>query len=184
MNIPFIGLWTLLLVWVGCFGLCRELAARKQILSDWRLSWILACAAWGALLALVVEGCSALRQLNTSTAFCIWALLSGSLAGTAAVLAWKRGALSLAAWTLIRDRIKQDWTQHWPLDAKLMLGASVVLILLLGAMAAIFPATNWDSLTYHLPRVMHWLQQQSVEHYPTHNTRQIEFGPWSGSVPT
>jgi hypothetical protein len=32
-----IPLW---LAWVGCFGLCRELTARKKILLDWRLSWI------------------------------------------------------------------------------------------------------------------------------------------------
>src|SRR5947208_11357134 len=88
-----IPLWV---AWVGCFGLCRELAARKKVLSDWRLSWILACAAWGAMLTLVVEGCSALRQLNTSAPFIIWAVLSGSLAGTAVVLARKRGALSYA----------------------------------------------------------------------------------------
>jgi 4-amino-4-deoxy-L-arabinose transferase-like glycosyltransferase len=29
---------------------------------------------------------------------------------------------------------------------------------------------------------MHWIQQGSVAHFPTDNTRQIEFGPWSGYV--
>lgn len=32
---------------------------------------------------------------------------------------------------------------------------------------------NWDSMTYHLPRIFHWLQNGSVEHYATHNDRQV-----------
>lgn len=32
---------------------------------------------------------------------------------------------------------------------------------------------NWDSMTYHLPRVVHWLQNGTVEHYATHNDRQV-----------
>src|SRR5438067_1370320 len=169
-----IPLW---LAWVGCFGLCRELAARKKIFSDWRLSWIMACAAWGALLTLIVEVWSALRQLNAFTLFCTWAILGTVLAGIAVTLGRKRGALSKAALADSRGRINEDWTRFWPLDAKLMLAASGALILVLGVTAAIFPTTNWDSLTYHLPRVLHWIQEQSVEHYPTNNTRQIEFPP-------
>ncbi len=172
----------LLLAWVGCFGLCRELAARKRILADWRVSWILACAFWGALLTLVVEGCSAMRQLNAATVFIVWTILGTSLAGAAFSLARKRGDLSRAALAQLREVVHGDWKECWPLDAKLMLAASAALILLLAMLAFVFPTTNLDSLTYHQPRVMHWIQQQSVEHYPTSNTRQIEFGPWAGYV--
>ena len=34
-------------------------------------------------------------------------------------------------------------------------------------------------MTYHMSRVMHWLQQGSVDHFPTSNTRQIELNPWA-----
>lgn len=36
---------------------------------------------------------------------------------------------------------------------------------------------NWDSLSYHLPRIMHWIQNQSVAHYPTHDLLQISMSP-------
>src|SRR5882724_6394262 len=144
MRFPFVGVIPLLLAWVGFFGLSRELAARKRIHSDWRVSWLLACAAWGAVLTLVVEACSAVRQLNASTLFFVWVVLGTVVAGTALALARKRGALSKRAWVHLRDGVKQDWTEFWPVDAKLMLAASAVLILVLGVIAAVFPTTNWD----------------------------------------
>ena len=39
------------------------------------------------------------------------------------------------------------------------------------------PPSNWDSMTYHLPRVMRWLIQGSLEHYPTYISRQLYLNP-------
>jgi hypothetical protein len=33
---------------------------------------------------------------------------------------------------------------------------------------------NLDSMSYHLPRIEHWLQNQSLEFYPTSDSRQLE----------
>lgn len=32
---------------------------------------------------------------------------------------------------------------------------------------------NWDSMTYHLPRIFHWLQNGAVDHYATNIGRQV-----------
>ncbi len=32
---------------------------------------------------------------------------------------------------------------------------------------------NWDSMTYHMPRIFHWYQNGSVAHYATHIDRQV-----------
>ena len=34
-------------------------------------------------------------------------------------------------------------------------------------------------MTYHMSRVAHWIQNQSVAHYPTNIPRQLELAPWA-----
>ncbi len=50
-----------------------------------------------------------------------------------------------------------------------------VLVLLcgIGASALLYAPNNWDSNTYHLPRMVIWLQNHNLYHYPTHIFRQI-----------
>lgn len=43
----------------------------------------------------------------------------------------------------------------------------------------LYPPNNWDSMTYHLPRIIHWIQNNSIENYPTNITRQIYSPPFS-----
>jgi hypothetical protein len=59
----------------------------------------------------------------------------------------------------------------------LVLLAVVALALLSLVSAALAPAGNYDSLTYHLPRTVFWLQQGSVDHYSTSNLRQLIMPP-------
>ena len=49
-----------------------------------------------------------------------------------------------------------------------------------------FKPNNWDSMTYHLPRIEHWLSSHSLASYPTDISRQIwepPFGDYLTLVP-
>ncbi len=55
--------------------------------------------------------------------------------------------------------------------------ATGLIIALLGIMAVIAPPNNYDSMTYHMGRIPHWIQNQSVSFYATNITRQLWAGP-------
>ncbi len=46
-------------------------------------------------------------------------------------------------------------------------------------LALFYSPNNWDSMTYHLPRIEHWLRNGNVNYYPTQNIRQIFHQPLS-----
>jgi 4-amino-4-deoxy-L-arabinose transferase-like glycosyltransferase len=57
---------------------------------------------------------------------------------------------------------------------------SVLLIAVITLIAAmVSPPNTYDSMTYHMTRVAHWINQQSVSHYQTSNVRQLDLAPLS-----
>lgn len=51
--------------------------------------------------------------------------------------------------------------------------AGIVVVLISFYISVSVAPHNWDSLTYHLPRIMHWAQNGTVEHYVTNISRQV-----------
>lgn len=109
--------------------------------------------------------------------------LAGALTGNSVLIAW---LLMIAIGFFLRSRV-HAWCvrgrsgaaeAHTP-AAKAMLATLALLAGLLGVVAVVAAPNNWDSLTYHLPRILHWIQNGSVAHYPTHITRQLIMPPWS-----
>lgn len=64
------------------------------------------------------------------------------------------------------------------LPQRIYLLIAVIFILVpLFVLAIIVPPNNWDSMTYHMSRVMHWIQNSNIYPYPTGNIRQIAIPP-------
>jgi 4-amino-4-deoxy-L-arabinose transferase-like glycosyltransferase len=171
----------LFLAWLACFWLCREGAARGRIRPEWPVSWALASAGWGALLTWTVEVSSALGQLKPWTLFGIWCGLSAVLLLPALWLSRRRGLTWATALLQGRSFCQRQWAASPP-DVILALGFTALLLLLLGSNAWEMVTNNSDSLSYHMARVMHWMQNQSVAHYPTNDFRQNEWAPWPAFV--
>lgn len=51
------------------------------------------------------------------------------------------------------------------------------LLMIICITAWLYPPNNYDSLTYHMARVVHWMQNQSVDYYPTSIDRQNVMSP-------
>lgn len=94
-------------------------------------------------------------------------VLLGIYAVGAGVLLWiyRNKLLKLK----VRFKLPEYWRWY------LLLVVVVFLPLLL--IALYYPPNNWDSMTYHLARVEHWIQDKNVEFYPTNNDRQLFMSP-------
>lgn len=78
-------------------------------------------------------------------------------------------AMITLAWS--RDRTLRTWI------VRLGLAAASVSVLVTLVIAVSFAPNNYDSLAYHLPRMMSWLQNSSVEYFATNNSHQLDIPP-------
>jgi hypothetical protein len=72
------------------------------------------------------------------------------------------------------NRLKQ-----LPLFYKFIVTLLILLVSFLATVAYIAPPNTWDSMTYHMGRVMHWMQNANIKYYPSHIQRQVYFSPFA-----
>ncbi len=53
------------------------------------------------------------------------------------------------------------------------------LLIIIITQGILYPPNNWDSLTYHLPRVIHWFENNTLQNYATPITRQLYQPPFA-----
>ena len=134
---------------------------------DWRISFFRAAVCWGLLLTAATEILSLGRLLSFWPVVTFWGLAGGLLL----VLALRSNGI--AEWvTRIRLRGLQ-------IRELIFLLPTALLLILLGGISLRSAPNNWDSMTYHLARAAHWMQNCSVAHYPTSITRQLYQSPWA-----
>ena len=87
----------------------------------------------------------------------------------------KKGTLT----DLFRSNFYLKHKNIGPAEGISVIGVFAILVITL-VTALVSPPNNMDSMSYHMPRVMHWIQNASISHYPTDNVRQISFPPAAG----
>lgn len=135
--------------------------------SSIRSSFLTASLIWGACVTLSTELLSLPSMLTASGLSVFWLVM---IAGALMFLFKIKPTPSFSFPTP-----SQPWS---PID--ITLAGAVVLVVVAAAITAfIAPPNNWDSMTYHMSRVAHWLQNKSVESYPTSMPRQLWASPWA-----
>jgi len=150
-----IGPLSLLAAYAACVGLV--LVGRRRPLA---VAAVIGAAVLVCLVAITVHTLSAFHAVGRP------GLLAGNAAITllgAAVVYPHRHELRRLRWPVFR------------LDPFVIWVAALGLLVLVSAVA--YRPNNWDSMTYHLARVAHWMQNRSVEAYPTNITRQVAYPP-------
>ncbi len=137
-------------------------------------SLLLAAAFWGAYLALATEVLSIFGGLRFGPLLATWTL-------PVPFLLWDLHRREPAGSVQPLARLRKDALATWEIWS---LAAVAGIVAVTGLVAFCSAPNTWDSMTYHLPRMMHWAQSGSVAHYPTHEPRQLYLGPWVELVAT
>lgn len=117
----------------------------------------------------ITEFVSALGNISSKSVTFSWAALT--LAGIM-VLIWYRKTIN---WNFLAPK-------HPGIFGIATLLWLFLLYLFLGIIVFTTPPYNWDSMTYHLPRIFQWMQNNSIAHFATENTRQIHLTPFAEYV--
>src|SRR5947207_2127480 len=132
---------------------------------DLRLAAVRAAVIVGAVAAALVEAQSALRALTPPVLAVTWIL---------ALVPASAGAVI---------RYRRDGSAGWPALPKLTRPEKVLVLAVAGLMLAelvvalVSPPNNYDSQTYHLPKIEHWVVQRDVDFFPTRIHRQVTIAP-------
>jgi hypothetical protein len=119
------------------------------------------------LLVLITELLSLFHLLNFAGVLAAWL----AVCGITIYLLWRERR--------VRGLIRLD-TSGFVISLRYPLILSIVgIIAVIGLNALIAPPNSWDALAYHLPRVVHWIQDQSVAHFATHYPHQVYQNPGS-----
>jgi hypothetical protein len=153
------------------------------------LIWILLALGPLVLFGLVAATWTVCMRLVAMRAFLWFALVSlagaeglgafGAISTPAMRIFW--GAVAAGCSAVVAFRLRRGHRISWGkprLLASSPYGWWIVLSLAITLFIAVTAVPNsWDSMSYHLPRIEHWLQNGSLAFYPTHNDRENDLGP-------
>ncbi len=158
-----------------------------SVVAPMRLAAVRAAVLLGAWAIATVEAASALTRLGTGLVLASWSIATAAV--TAAVLTrivrdvapaegsltdrlrGRRGA-TRRTWRRTKSAAAAAPAWQWALACVV-----VILFIAAGILAVSSSPNNFDSQTYHLPRIEHWVQNGSVEAYATAIHRQVDISP-------
>jgi hypothetical protein len=150
---------------LAALGLSIALFRRRT--GDASEAVVLGALSWSYAAALGTEALSLLHAIAFGPLLALWTMAAAALA----LALWR----SRSRWTAPEEhlgairRTLLAWSlEEWILAAVLLLIGSVTLLI-----ALVCPPNNWDSLTYHLPRIEHWIQNHTLDFYRTSIDRQL-----------
>lgn len=138
---------------------------RKRIDDTGLGSYMEACSLWMLFLFVLTETLSAGHAMRFRFLFMAWGAFDALLLLFFVVQ---------CRWSDIH--LRDMWRGHlaaWSIRGVLGYGILFVIGGVVCCLSFITTPYNWDSMTYHLPRIAYWAQNRSVAHYATNCIRQV-----------
>lgn len=148
-------------VFLGIFLLFFDQRNRRE-------TFVKSACVWGLLVMLITETLS----------------LFGKFRPTWIALSWLFFLLTVTGFVLLTRKRKEFTFKKNQFDnyGKLLLSAIIFILSIEALLSLLFPPNTWDSMTYHMSRVMHWIQNGSVGLYASNSLRQLYYQPWAEYV--
>lgn len=137
----------------------------QEIDKCWRSAILSAAIVWGVIVALSTEILSLFKLLTFESVFGLWLVVD--ILGLIVYLKFKN----------FQPIFNKNQDEKFPNILIGLLTAISLIFAAVGLIAIVSPPNNWDSMTYHMSRVVHWIQNRSVEHYPTSYVPQLYHPP-------
>ena len=144
-----------------------------DIYKNWRKGILSAAVIWGCFLTLITELLSWFNLLQFFWIFLLWGTFCLFL-----FFIYFKQQKSSSKETIFWSNIKHN-IQNLSLFSNVLLISIISITAIVGLIAIVAPPNTWDSMTYHMSRVVHWIQNRSVSHYPTYNLPQLFHPPFA-----
>jgi len=125
-----------------------------------------AAVVWAGIIVLITELLSAFGRYSV-----VWIRIAALVAAVGCILlasGRRNDAPGVDAASRRVERVREPFNRLLALVVAMFVGVT-------GVLAVMWPPNTWDSMTYHLPRVMNWLQNGSVGMYEPLTRRQTDF---------
>jgi hypothetical protein len=157
-----------------CFLLITALALKFKIAKTFSGTVLSATLVFGGVVVFITETLSLFHAINVVSLSLSWGLLSG----ICLFLLLRNKKETLLQFSHKKSFwIKSYKSLSWYEKAVIwFIPAWFSLLLFQGI---IYPPNNWDSLTYHMSRIMYWIGNGSVSHFPTHIFRLLYQPPFA-----
>jgi hypothetical protein len=123
----------------------------------WQGAVLIASSIIGVLIVVITEALSVFHALRLPYLAAAWLFV----AALVSYLEYRHGLLK-SGWLRVLDLLRGLGR----VEAALLAFFSILAILVL-SVAFVSPPNNVDSLQYHMPRVLHWVQNASLDHFAT-----------------
>ena len=135
----------------------------------YRVAFLLSAVAWGTLVTVFTEVLNIFHSISFQWVSMAW--FAACIIATCICVAQflrKSSDLYLTLNSLTCQRFEI-----------VPLFSIIVVIAATGLIAMQMPPRIHDAMVYHMSRVAHWVQNQSIDFYPTYILRQLHQAPWS-----
>ncbi|MDR0825115.1 MAG: glycosyltransferase family 39 protein, partial [Prevotella sp.] len=133
---------------------------------DWRDTFISAALYYGVFIWGFTESLSLFSLLNFTGILCGW-------------ICYDLVLLAFFTYQHKQHSLFKDYTFTFSFPKNWEIYFVSFILVVTFFVAIVYPPNNWDSMTYHLPRIEHWIQNGNLNHYYTSNIRQLVYAPFA-----